>query len=114
MRILPIRNLWWICWFLMPIEQNKVYSLLFQQGSNPEKEHVIEHLFIGENGKLQSLSDQLTADGFYLVSLNDDRLTLTKSAMLTAGEISDFTEKLAGNTASIGIKYEGWGAEIVK
>jgi hypothetical protein len=34
--------------------------------------------------------------------------------MLTAGEISDFTEKLAGNTASIGIKYEGWGAEIVK
>ena len=71
-------------------------------------------MFIGEKDKLQSLSDQLTSDGFILNSLNENQLILTKPSKLIGGELSDLTQKLASYTASIGVKYGGWGANIEK
>ena len=96
------------------IHDRRVIGLLIEQGSNPNKEHNIEHFFIGENAKLQSLRDQLTSDGFILNSINDNQMTLTKPSKLVGGGLSELTQKLAGYTASIGIKYDGWGAEIEK
>ena len=96
------------------VTDRRVIGTLLEQGSNPEKEHIIEHLFIGEKDKLQSLSDQLTSDGFILNSLNENQLILTKPSKLIGGELSDLTQKLASYTASIGVKYGGWGANIEK
>ncbi len=96
------------------INDRRVIGLLIEQGSNPDKEHTIEHSFIGEKDKLQSLSDQLTSDGFILGSLNDNQLTLTKPSKLVGGELSNLTQRLASYTASIGIKYDGWGAKVEK
>ena len=96
------------------INDRRVIGLLMEQGSNPDKEHTIEHSFIGEKDKLQSFSDQLTSDGFILGSLNDNQLTLTKPSKLVGAELSNLTQRLASYTASIGIKYNGWGAKVEK
>lgn len=94
------------------ITDRRLIGTLLEQGSNPEKEHIIEHLFIGENEKLQDLSNQLTSDGFVLSSLNENQLTLTKPSKLVGGELSNLTQKLASYTASIGVQYDGWGTKI--
>lgn len=96
------------------INDRRAIGLLIEQGSNPNKEHNIEHSFIGEKDKLQLLSEQLTQDGFVLGSLNENRLTLTKHSKLIGGELASLTQGLVSYTSSIGLKYDGWGTAIEK
>ncbi len=96
------------------VTDRRVIGILLEQGSNPEKEHIIEHSFIGEKEKLQTLSDLLTSEGFAFNFLNDTNLILTKPSKLIGEELTNLTQKLAGYTASIGIKYDGWGTEVEK
>ncbi len=100
--------------FWQQISDRRVIGTLLEHGSNPELVHTIEHAFIGDNEKLQTLSRQLAADGFTLLSLNEESLTMSKPAKLLDGELSNLTQRLAGYTAGIGIKYDGWGTKIEK
>jgi regulator of RNase E activity RraB len=96
------------------ITDRRTIGTLIENGSNPEKEHNIEHSFLGEKETLQSLCDQLTSDGFTMSSFNDNQLVLMKPSKLVGGELSNLTQRLASYTASIGVKYDGWGAKIEK
>lgn len=100
--------------FWQQISDRATIGSLIEHGSNPEKEHEIEHLFIGDRKDLEFLRDQLLKDGFTLIALNDDKLTLMKPAKLVGSDLSGLTEKLARYTAQIGVAYDGWGAMIVK
>lgn len=95
------------------ITSRKLIGMLLEKGSNANKQHKIEHLFIGDTDKLEFLKEQLRQDNFDLISLSDNKLTLSKPALLNE-ELSDLSMKLARYTAGIGVKYDGWGAMIEK
>ncbi|MDX1651318.1 MAG: DUF695 domain-containing protein [Brumimicrobium sp.] len=98
--------------FWQQISDRRTIGILIEQGTNPNKEHTIEHSFSGQEAILQSLRNLLTSEGFKLISMSDNRLILSKPAKLIGGDLSNLTQRLAGYSANIGAKYEGWGTKI--
>lgn len=96
------------------VTDRQVIGQLLQVGSNPNKVHNLEHTFLGPADKLQYLSEQLSGDGFEQIALEGERLVMMKPSDLDHEQISGLTQRLAGYTASIGIRYDGWGCMVVK
>ncbi|MDX2361238.1 MAG: DUF695 domain-containing protein [Crocinitomicaceae bacterium] len=96
------------------ISDRSVVLRMMNAGSNPEKDHILEHTFIGDDAKLKELSLNLENGGFTVQSTSEGCLVMTKSSKLIVPLISPLTGKLAGFAESMGVKYDGWGAMIVK
>jgi regulator of RNase E activity RraB len=100
--------------FWQQITDQMVIQGLIKAGSNPKAPHFIEHSINGERQKLIRLRDELTANGFTEVGMGDDHLTVGKESKLDIDEIFSVTGKLSSYCESIGVKYDGWGAAVIK
>ena len=87
---------------------------LIKAGSNPKSLHLIEHTIVGEDEKLLRIRDELQASGFTEVWLGDGRLVMGKESRLTLEEIFGVTGNLFSYCKAVGVKYDGWGAAVVK
>ncbi|MFN8286707.1 MAG: ribonuclease E inhibitor RraB [Chitinophagales bacterium] len=96
------------------IHDRRIIGTLLQNGSSASKPHVIEHTILGEAAKLQSLAQQLTQDGFTVQTMENNSLVISKPMLLDGNTISGLTMRLASYCRSLGLKYDGWGAAIVK
>jgi regulator of RNase E activity RraB len=100
--------------FWQQIADQMVIQELIKAGSNPRAPHWIEHSIIGERQKLLKLRDELIENGFTEIGMGDDHLTVGKTSSLDIDEIFGVTAKLSSYCESIGVKYDGWGAAVVK
>lgn len=100
--------------FWHQIIDRKLIGTLLEKGSNPEKEHLLDHVFMGDEEELKKLRDQLANDGFVFMSLNNKILQMQRSSILDSHQISNLTQRLTSYTSSLGIKYDGWGSKIEK
>ena len=95
------------------IANRQVIGALVKAGSNPEKPHMLEHVFIGPEAALREIASQLESDGFRTISGEGERLVLAKPALLDLDEISELTGALEGFSASLGVEYDGWGTAVI-
>ena len=99
--------------FWHQISDRKTIGKLLENGTNPKAVHNLEHVFIGSEKSLNDLSDELSQEGFQKMALEGNKLVLLKSSNLDLEGISNLTGNLAYYCESIGVKYDGWGSEIV-
>ncbi len=100
--------------FWQQISDHRVIEELVKAGSDPHSLHLIEHTIVGEDEKLLRIRDELQASGFTEVWLGDGRLVMGKESRLTLDEIFGVTGKLFSYCKAVGVKYDGWGAAVVK
>ncbi len=96
------------------ITDRRIIGTLLQNGSSPTSLHTLEHTILGDSAKLQSVADQLSRDGFTVLSLDNNKLVLSKPMPLDGNTISGLTMRLASYCNTLGLKYDGWGAAVVK
>jgi len=100
--------------FWQQISDHKVIEELVKAGMNPNSLHLVEHTIVGEDEKLLRIRDELKAGGFTEVWIGDGRLVMGKESRLELEEIFGVTGKLFSYCEAVGVKYDGWGAAVVK
>jgi regulator of RNase E activity RraB len=95
----------------------RVIEQLIVRGSNPEKEHVIEYAFAGDQNKLADLKAHLCdLMGFEEVREGGSGLMLVVSQRhkLDIKEINESTVRLRKIAEDYGVVFDGWGSLIEK
>jgi regulator of RNase E activity RraB len=92
----------------------QVIQRLLEAGSNPQVPHVLEHVFIGDQEQLQTLSADLRNRGFSEISCSDDCLVMGRESLLDLEEVFNVTGELFSFCSEIGVQYDGWGAAVTK
>lgn len=99
----------------MLIQDQRVVDGLIQSGSNPNLEHALDFLFIGDQSRLQQLRQRLAARGYVDSdeSTPTDQLLMVKKLPLELNLI--YTESLENNRLckDLGVQFDGWGAAVV-
>lgn len=100
----------------MFIHDSHVVNGLIESGSDPEKEHCLEYVFVGDQSNLQRLRDKLTLRGYadYGSPVPADQLVMVKKLPLDLRQI--YAESLENQRLcnEIGAAFDGWGAAVVK
>jgi len=95
------------------ISDQAVIQQLIQAGTDPEADHLLDHTFLGPDHALAGLRDQLGADGFTVSDAAPGRLTMSRPSPLDLEQIWGLTRRLATFCPRIGVRYDGWGAQVV-
>ena len=93
-----------------------VVDSLVKNGSDPQKQHSLEFVFMGPSEGLTRLADSLRDKGYMVVgelNANFDRVILAKALPLDLSLIVQ--ESVANRLAAenMGVEYDGWGAAVV-
>ncbi|NOQ75497.1 MAG: hypothetical protein GQ574_26040 [Crocinitomix sp.] len=96
------------------IADRNTIGQLIKAGSDQNAVHELEHFFIGEEERLQFVSEQLKPQGFELDYIKEGKMLLTQHLKLDLEEISKHTGKIKMFAEKVGIIYDGWGTKIVK
>lgn len=109
--------------YISPKHEDRIYMLdrsvvnhLIDSGSNPEKEHALDYVFVGKPDALQQVIQTLTSKGYYLTrdyDQNENHVELTKNMPLDLELI--VAESIANHALaeSLEIECDGWGAGVV-
>jgi hypothetical protein len=82
------------------------------QGFNLEAPHQLQHQFRGNPLQLQAIAQQLSQDGFTVLSQNGNELRLgLHHPQLDLDELTALTTSLHTYTAVQGATYEGWSVD---
>lgn len=92
----------------------QVIDRLIEAGSDPEKIHCLEHVFIGPTAALKEVEEALELDGFVMHSKEEETLVMKKESPLDLWEIWAVTVGLKELAESNGVEYDGWGCFVVK
>jgi regulator of RNase E activity RraB len=101
-------------WLFMADAQ--VIQQLIAAGSNPDKEHVLDFVLIGEAEPLTAVARQLQADGFQPQQpLNpaSGQIVMMKTMALDLSTVAAQSYALFQLADEHGIQYDGWGAAVV-
>ncbi|MGE3805117.1 MAG: DUF695 domain-containing protein [Gemmataceae bacterium] len=109
--IRPTEEIW------LDLANNKVVDGLIESGSDPDKDHELEFVFIGEPAGLQLTFSKLLARGYTPAGALDfaaGEIVMVKLMPLDRQAI--FDEALAHRQLAeeCGVEYSGWGAAVVK
>jgi regulator of RNase E activity RraB len=94
-----------------------VIQNLIKHGSNPDKEHALDFVFLGEPGNLRQIAEALQNHGFEPQSGADPdqgRVVMVKRMNLDVRGITSLSRGLARRAEEFGVNYDGWGAAIVR
>jgi regulator of RNase E activity RraB len=100
--------------FWQQINDRAVIGRLIESGSDPEIPHLLEHVILGDEDKLQKIRDELVKNGFVEVSLRSGCLVLGRDSKLNVDDVFSVTGRLFGYCEAMGVVYDGWGAAVVK
>ncbi len=96
------------------ISDRHVMEQLIKAGSDPQKEHTLEHFMVGSPADLEKLAKVLQEKGLRDVSLKDDHLCVRYVCRLDLDEIFRLTAFLRSMSEEYGVLYDGWGAGVVR
>ena len=93
-----------------------VVDSLVESGSDPNKEHSLEYVFMGEPGRLKHVMQTLLQRGYESVGQLDaasGQVVLAKRMALDLSSIVD--ESIANHQLAedANIEFNGWGAEVI-
>jgi regulator of RNase E activity RraB len=94
----------------------KVVQNLLEHGSDPDKEHALEFVLLGEPAALDRMAELLQAEGY---QRNDPfetpsgRMVMVKRMKLDLNEVTAASLALSRLAAEHNVQYDGWGAAIV-
>jgi regulator of RNase E activity RraB len=94
-----------------------VIQNLIKHGSNPNKEHGLDFVFLGEPGNLRQLVSALQDRGFEPQSGTDPdegQVVMVKRMTLDVRGITALSRGLARMAEEFGVNFDGWGAQIVR
>lgn len=77
--------------YLQQIADGDVIDNLIKHGNNPEKNHFLEHVFIGERKNLEDVRNKLIAEDFEEIQFTDQTLVLGKNQKLNLDEVFNVT-----------------------
>lgn len=95
------------------INNQLVLAQLKQHGSNPEKEHFIEHALVGDPIKLEELKVKLIVEGYEIIHHNDDWLEVGIRSLPDLYEITGQSYFLMEIAKEHGVEYDGWQTAII-
>lgn len=95
---------------------NSVVMNLIEAGSDPEKEHSLEYVFVGEKSGLERVAISLRKRGYVDIGETDfasGQIVLAKKMVLDTSLI--VFESLANSELAedAGVEFNGWGASVV-
>jgi regulator of RNase E activity RraB len=99
------------------IADRNVVQTLIKSGSNPEKVHSLEFVFLGGEGGLQKVVRTLTARGYQPLEQLDfasGQVVMTKKMKLDVNDIFEESLALSQLAEELGLQYDGWGCSVVK
>jgi hypothetical protein len=102
-------------WLFMA--DSSVIRNLMQAGSNPEKEHALDFVLQGDPGKLAEVADILEARGYERSRRFDPssgEIVMVKRMPLDLRTVLSASLDLYHMAGEKGIKYDGWGAAVVR
>jgi hypothetical protein len=98
------------------LEDQHVVETLIKSGSNPDKEHTLEYLFMGEPAGLKAIIPALEARGYqHLRALdsNSDQIVMVKPMMLDVNAIFQESRANAQLAEEHGVTCDGWETAVV-
>ena len=99
------------------IADNSVVCKLIEVGSNPDKPHSLEFVFIGEGRGLKGVARDLQERGYKPLGKLDftsGRIVMAKSLVLNVQLIFAESKQHARLAKEHGVEYDGWGTAVVK
>jgi hypothetical protein len=98
------------------LSDQSVVRQLIEAGSNPDKDHEIEFVFMGNAAGLQQLLPKMLARGYTPVgALDFSSGEMVMARLMPLDESAIFEESLAHRALAeeCGVNYDGWGAAVV-
>jgi hypothetical protein len=95
----------------------RVIRGLIEAGTKPGKPHALEFFFAGKPDGLRALTRKLGEYGYAPkdpAAAADGRMCLILRMPLDEAKISEESRANHGLAASLGVKYTGWGAAVVR
>jgi regulator of RNase E activity RraB len=102
-------------WLFMA--DNSVIQNLLKAGSDPQKPHALEFVFLGEPKALKRVAGLLQEDGFRPLKplkSKSDHVVMVKEMPLDVRTITSTSRALSRMAEEQGVKYDGWGAAVVQ
>jgi regulator of RNase E activity RraB len=99
------------------IADQQVITNLIDAGSDPQKPHSLEFVFLGEPEGLEQMFLSLNSRGYRPLSEPDfesGEIIMVKEMTLDIAEVCEESRLLAEMADEIGIDYDGWGCAVVK
>jgi hypothetical protein len=97
------------------IYDDRVVQRLIDNGSNPEKLHSLEYVFIGEANDLKEIEKELKKRKYVKVrNTSKDEIVMSIKLKLDTELIFNETKKNKLLAEKYKCVYDGWGAEVVK
>jgi regulator of RNase E activity RraB len=97
------------------IADRRVIDQLLQAGTDPDREHVLEHFFDGPVEALRQIAAALAEDGFAgEVDEAEGRLMMARAEPLDLPVINRLTTALAHYSEGLGAHYDGWGTPVLR
>src|SRR5438128_10141578 len=98
------------------LADESVVDNLIKNGSDPQKEHALEFVFVGERPGLEATAKALRGRGYRpLRELDFDQgeMVMVKAMKLDVDKIFEESLAHAQTAEEHGVKYDGWGALVV-
>jgi regulator of RNase E activity RraB len=97
------------------IGDRRVIDGLLEAGTDPNREHVLEHFFDGPVEALRQIAAALAEDGFE-GELDEEagRLMMKRAEPLDLLTINRLTTALAHYSEGLGANYDGWGTPVLR
>jgi regulator of RNase E activity RraB len=95
------------------IQNNHVVIQLLQAGSNRQRLHSLDHLFIGESAALDLIARELEELGLEPERQDPTKLKLVQELPLDPDEITTWTSRFEGIARECGASYDGWGSAVL-
>jgi regulator of RNase E activity RraB len=94
------------------IQNSMVVRQLLQSGTNRQKLHHIEHVFLGSPDALDEIARTLTARGLSDQMRLPDAVLLGQRLPLDVDAITTWTVQLSALAEELGGQYDGWGSDL--
>ena len=97
-----------------------IIDTLIKEGSNPEKEHMLEFAFRGNSANISRLKEEMTSEGYQYKPAQSEQdrentqewLIIIKPYKLHIDEIRKELDVMNAFAGKNGVEFDGWGTEI--
>ena len=96
------------------IANNHVIIALLQAGSDGQRTHSLDHMFLGASAALDVVVRELQGAGFQCRRSEPSSLTVVQQLPLDCDEITTWTLRFESLAESCGASYDGWGAAVIR
>lgn len=101
----------------LTMADQRVIQGLLNAGSDPNKEHALDFVFCGDEAGLRQVAQTLAGRGYEphaSTNFAAGQIVMVKKMVLDAREILDESQENFALAGESGVKYDGWGAAVVR